>query len=737
MDTFSLSTQRFHKVVFALAFLFRFLVFAVAISLVHDTFSLSTAKESCILALLIGQIAGTLSAFSSLRFYVGPALIAGVILLTNGAFLGLQSFFPETRAGILTPYSILLDLNLLFSLLSAGYLSTWCHWRVRLYPTLEVIGALTLLLIFFAPHRDFRFSEAPKIVHLLAWDLNTSPFALLIILSGVATFLTVLALGLSGHAGIPAISRTKRTSLLVSGRPRPFLGTLFVGILVFIISMTSRQVYSHYDVIQESLGANGVGFQEKEESIGKSPLGFHSALGSNSQPAAVVRLGGDYQENPYSPMLYLREGALSAFNGTELVNAGKSFDSDIPATAPTERYRGGEEVELLERVPVPQSIYLITDHDVAFAVDYPISLEPLENPSPERFRSAYRAYSMAPSYSLHALESRQVGNSEWTKEVQQHYLVPHTDKRYGAMATELTEDESNPARQAFLLTQFLNKRSIYTLSPNHDVGKDEDPVAPFLFGDMRGYCVHFAHATVYMLRALGIPARIATGYLTDMSQARDGHILLRMSDRHAWAEAYFSGIGWVVFDTQPENVESHADTEVDSELLEELMGLIGEEKTFLPEEEFHDEPGLQEPDPYELPSSAALLKVFALCLGVAFLWKLFLWYGWLLPSSHRTQIRRGYRAIATRLADLGYERNYAETGRELLQRFRESEQVSPDRIWQRWKEVKYGGESPSPVAPITAIRRDLEQLQQISLLRRALSFLHPLSLIRTITGGGS
>ena len=37
--------------------------------------------------------------------------------------------------------------------------------------------------------------------------------------------------------------------------------------------------------------------------------------------------------------------------------------------------------------------------------------------------------------------------------------------------------------------------------------------AAFLFGNFTGYCVHSAHASVYLWRSLGLPARIGTGYL--------------------------------------------------------------------------------------------------------------------------------------------------------------------------------------------------------------------------------
>ena len=138
-----------------------------------------------------------------------------------------------------------------------------------------------------------------------------------------------------------------------------------------------------------------------------------------------------------------------------------------------------------------------------------------------------------------------------------------------------------------------------------------------------------------MLRSLGIPARIATGYLTDLSQAKDGHILLRMSDRHAWAEAYITQKGWVPFDTQPEQVESHADTQVDLKLLEELMGLVGPGEELFDEDLLDGETGVIEPNSYPLPAKRYIyITVLGTFLFLLIL-KLYLRFSCYLPGNQK------------------------------------------------------------------------------------------------------
>lgn len=71
----------------------------------------------------------------------------------------------------------------------------------------------------------------------------------------------------------------------------------------------------------------------------------------------------------------------------------------------------------------------------------------------------------------------------------------------------------------------------------------------------RGYCVHFASAMAVMARSIGIPARIAIGYLpgsrsTSYIEGRD-RFNVDAHDLHAWPELYFGGIGWVAFEPTP------------------------------------------------------------------------------------------------------------------------------------------------------------------------------------------
>jgi transglutaminase-like putative cysteine protease len=77
------------------------------------------------------------------------------------------------------------------------------------------------------------------------------------------------------------------------------------------------------------------------------------------------------------------------------------------------------------------------------------------------------------------------------------------------------------------------------------------PLESFLFEDKRGYCQQFSGSAALMLRMLGIPARVATGFSPGTLNRDTKEYVVRDLDAHSWIEVWFSGIGWVPFDPTP------------------------------------------------------------------------------------------------------------------------------------------------------------------------------------------
>jgi Transglutaminase-like superfamily/TgpA N-terminal domain len=77
---------------------------------------------------------------------------------------------------------------------------------------------------------------------------------------------------------------------------------------------------------------------------------------------------------------------------------------------------------------------------------------------------------------------------------------------------------------------------------------NRDLVDYFLFQGKRGYCEFFASAMALMARSLGLPARVAEGYSPGKLIGKDLYEY-RESNAHAWAEIYFPGYGWQIFES--------------------------------------------------------------------------------------------------------------------------------------------------------------------------------------------
>ena len=83
---------------------------------------------------------------------------------------------------------------------------------------------------------------------------------------------------------------------------------------------------------------------------------------------------------------------------------------------------------------------------------------------------------------------------------------------------------------------------VYTLQPGFYGG---DAVDEFWLDRRQGFCEHFATAFVVAMRAMGVPARVVTGYQGAEPPDEDGFRIVRQSHAHAWAEYWSPGAGWI------------------------------------------------------------------------------------------------------------------------------------------------------------------------------------------------
>ena len=104
---------------------------------------------------------------------------------------------------------------------------------------------------------------------------------------------------------------------------------------------------------------------------------------------------------------------------------------------------------------------------------------------------------------------------------------------------------------AFDVASTVQSSGTYTKTPGRQP-VNRDFVEYFLNERNQGYCVHYASATVTLLRAMGIPARYVEGYVVEGDKFnREMVANVPAENAHAWAEFWMPGMGWLPVESTP------------------------------------------------------------------------------------------------------------------------------------------------------------------------------------------
>ncbi|MGH2405564.1 MAG: transglutaminaseTgpA domain-containing protein, partial [bacterium] len=142
-------------------------------------------------------------------------------------------------------------------------------------------------------------------------------------------------------------------------------------------------------------------------------------------------------------------------------------------------------------------------------------------------------------------------NGPIPQHIRDRYLtLPALPARVGGLARAVASGQPTTYDRVMAINSYLWTHYRFDLSipPQRRPG---DAVDHFLFEERRGYCEQFASAMVVMLRSIGVPSRLVTGYTSGTLNPVTGFLEMRNSDAHAWVEAFFPGLGWVEFEPTP------------------------------------------------------------------------------------------------------------------------------------------------------------------------------------------
>ncbi len=132
-------------------------------------------------------------------------------------------------------------------------------------------------------------------------------------------------------------------------------------------------------------------------------------------------------------------------------------------------------------------------------------------------------------------------------------LPADLDPRFERMAERWTADATSDYRKVLAIQQHFH-RGGFVYSTDIETSDDADDLLEFLTQTRAGFCQQYTAAMVVMVRALGLPARIAVGYRSGTRQ-KDGSHLVHTTDAHVWVEVLFPRFGWLQF--EPETGTTH------------------------------------------------------------------------------------------------------------------------------------------------------------------------------------
>ncbi len=441
----------------------------------------------------------------------------------------------------------------------AGILAACCAAFYPLdwfYVSRDFLAATIHLLVLLAAiqtlaartARDYGFLVTLSFLELLAAaavsvQANFLLFLMLFLLSGVVALTSA------------EIRRSIRATPAPASRPPRFEWRLFVfsawlaaailvgtAALFFILPRTAQAAFRRLAPGRFQLP--GFGQQVQLGDLGK--------VANDHRPVLRVRILGD---DP-GPGLKWRGAALSRFDGKRWYNPATPVTTlavhdrllKLSASAP---WQGGRRLsyEVMLDSSAADALFFAGVPELVW-----INLPAVIRGPNESYRPAGAAEGIL-RYGVHsflpevvtpgALPPRPVPSEVFECCLE----LPALDPRVRELAERLAQGFTSAHGCTLAFERYLRENYRYSRKPPAET--PADPVAWFLFEGREGHCEYFASAMAVLLRAVGIPSRLVTGFAGGIQNPVSGWHVLRASDAHAWVEAYLPATGWTAFDPTP------------------------------------------------------------------------------------------------------------------------------------------------------------------------------------------
>ncbi|MEP6584196.1 MAG: transglutaminase-like domain-containing protein, partial [Ginsengibacter sp.] len=526
--------------------------------------------ESAFLA--AGLIAGNIFYSFRFRFITTflPALLVIFILskIVNNTFTGeFTAFYAITRFYIFS------------FLFLTGLLAGWAFARLRWFPI--VISALLMLIqiLIISNTTDI---TARKLI---------AAFAPVLLFAFYIIYTAELLRNLNDDA--PNLTWFIFKKL--------FAFALVTGIVLLMIFSFFKK---DFKAIEKQYGEGGVKQEGNAESLtkenkdgsvsNKKQMGLSAGRKANKELVFIAKLDNYFPNSETPNPLYFTYDYYSKFDTLtqtlevdSLMPSNDLFQPD-PSKIPLYFTQSDSSVldsakGFLERKVVSTEVYkaLLSPQEF-LAPSTAFFCQPIavEKEYKQQFKSAYRAkmyvsnlnsayfvYNPAGNKQLEEFQKQRFDElrkvSNWNNEdtgfMRYYTFIPKGEDfdSIRVLASEISKNAYTPIDKIIAIRDYFLKKDEtgqslfkYTDNPGVPGLPSASKLNYFLFENRKGYCAYFAGATLFLLRALGLPTRVATGFLTvDRSTKNKGWYWFYNDQAHAWTQVYFPGYGWIDFDT--------------------------------------------------------------------------------------------------------------------------------------------------------------------------------------------
>ncbi len=285
-------------------------------------------------------------------------------------------------------------------------------------------------------------------------------------------------------------------------------------------------------------------------------------------PTVVMRVDFPDLAGPSEARVYLQGAVYDHYTGRSWVNTlsrrravGQIYTGSFLVSRNQRAWMRGKVVRqevLIEALDVPVLFGVSVVQRVRgnFPLLQADDIGGLHLPYPPSSRFQYTVFSIP-----NALQpkDKKATAIEYPPRITSRFLqLPPLNERVAELSRAVTKDAATLYEKALAVKWYLLGNYRYSL----DVGQavSDSPVEDFLFDRKTGYCEHYATAMVLMLRSLGIPARLVTGFMAGEWNDFGHYYTVRQQDAHAWVEVYFPRSGWIILDPTPSLIASPRDS---------------------------------------------------------------------------------------------------------------------------------------------------------------------------------